>query len=143
MVTTDINHIRKISKKSNLLRPYDEWVGLFRQSGIDIPELVRVVHTTFPDNITVDWVYKNPGDYNLTLNYYNNLVSDNSLMEISCDLGSSEIVDSYYTSGISISCYFQDSVVYTAGSLFFLVTSVTTTVDVGGYFTLTIKRYYQ
>jgi hypothetical protein len=143
MVTTDINHIRKISKKSNLLRPYDEWVGLFSQSGIDRPELVRVVHTTFPDIITIDCAYTGAGNYTLALNYYNNLVSDNSLMEISCDLGSSEIVNSYYTSGISISCYFQDSVVYKAGSLFFLVTSVTTTVDVQGYFTLTIKRYYQ
>jgi hypothetical protein len=143
MVTTDINHIRKISKKSNLLRPYDEWVGLFRQVDANPPEFVKLIHTTFPDIITIDWVYKDPGDYKLTLNYYNNLVSDNSLMEITCNLGSSEIVDSYYTSGISISCYFQDSVVYTAGSLFFLAASAASTVDVRGYFTLTIKRYYQ
>jgi hypothetical protein len=147
MVTTDINHIRKISKKSNLLRPYDEWVALFSQAATNPPEFVKLIHTTFPDNITIDWTYKNPGDYTMVLNYYNNLVDDNSLMEISCDLdcdiGNSGIVSNYYQLGISISSVFASSSNYTDGQLYFAVNGLGTTEEVNGFFKLTIKRYYQ
>jgi hypothetical protein len=139
----DINHIHKVSKKNKILRPYDLWVGLFKQEGPKAPEFIKTLYSSFSKNIDLQFQVNAPGEYAFTV-IYEESVLETDFLEISADFGKCfdpEICISGNNYDANLCIYFSDFD-YTKGNLKFTLISSFFLINPDQFFTITIKKYY-
>lgn len=139
----DINHIHKVSKKDKILRPYDLWVGLFKQEDSNAPEFIETLYSSFSKNIDLQFEINAPGEYSFNV-IYEEPVLETDFLEISADFGKC------FDPGICLSgnnydanlCICFNSANYTKGALKFTLMTSFLFFDPDQFFTITIKKYY-
>lgn len=141
----DINHIHKVSKKDKILRPYDLWVGLYKQEDPNAPEFIETLYSSFSKNIDLQFQINVPGEYDFEVIYEEPVLETDSL-EISADFGKCLINPDSCLSGnnydANLCIYFESNTEYTKGHLKFTLLTSLFFANPNQFFTITIKKYY-